>query len=335
VRVRIGIVSWNTAALLHHCLAAVPDAAEGLDFDVVVVDNQSADDSVEVARRHAGVTVVANEHNTGYARAMNQALLHEGNGPVADIFIALNPDTVPPPGSLTELVDRLQADPALGLVVPTLTNTDGSLQHSVYRFPSPLITAIICLVPTRLQRGRLARHWWLEGRVPHDQATDIDWAIGAVHVIRRTALAGELPYCERWFMYVEDMDLCWRLQHSGWRIRLEPTSAVVHVGNAAGAQAWGDTRTRVWTEATYDWYRFRRGVPAAHRYAVVNRAGVSLLLWRARLHRRLRPGDFVTARVNELAAILPTHRAMAAQSSTAFIPPPNDDKRHRRNARGR
>ena len=76
---------------------------------------------------------------------MNQALGH--GSPPADVLITLNPDTVPPARSLTELVGRLDADPTLGMVVPMLTNEDGSPQHSVYRFPSPLITAIICLVP--------------------------------------------------------------------------------------------------------------------------------------------------------------------------------------------
>src|SRR5579875_2255421 len=120
--VRVGIVSWNTSELLDHCLRALADALDGLHADVVVVDNASADDSVAVARRHPGVTVVANEANVGYARGMNQALLHGGSAAStpADVLIALNPDTVPAPGSLRLLVERLEADPGLGLVVPPL-----------------------------------------------------------------------------------------------------------------------------------------------------------------------------------------------------------------------
>ncbi|HUC05070.1 MAG TPA: glycosyltransferase family 2 protein [Acidimicrobiales bacterium] len=325
MRVRIGIVSWNTAALLDRCLAAIPAAAQGLDYDVVVVDNASADGSVAAARRHEGVTVVANDENTGYARGMNQALLHAGAGASPEVLIALNPDTSAAPGSLADLVARLEADPGVGLVVPQLTNEDGSLQHTVYRFPSPRITAIICLVPVRLQRGRLAQKWWLEGRVPHDRACDIDWAIGAVHVIRREALGGELPYCERWFMYVEDVDLCWRMARGGWRCRLEPSARVLHVGNAAGAQAWGDSRSIRWWQATYDWYRFRRGVPAVARYARTNTVGVGMLLAEARLRRRLkgRFGASEAGRIADLEAILPLHREMAHNPAGAFVPPPN------------
>ncbi|HEX3794035.1 MAG TPA: glycosyltransferase family 2 protein [Acidimicrobiales bacterium] len=322
-RVRIGIVSWNTADLLDRCLTAIAASAEGLAFDVVVVDNASHDRSVQVAQQHAGITVIANKENIGYARAMNQALLYQARGDTQkpEVFIALNPDTVPTPGSLALLVTRMWAEPTVGLVVPRLVNPNGSLQHSVYRFPSPLITVIICAVPLRFQRGRLAEKWWLEGRVPHIKSCDIDWAIGAVHVIRVDALSGELPYCERWFMYVEDMDLCWRLREKGWRCRLEAEARVMHVGNAAGAQAWGATRTARWWEATYDWVRFRRGVGALRRYATVNTVGVSLLLNLSRLRRRVlgkRAGAVNASRINDLAQILPHHVTAMHEPETAF-----------------
>jgi GT2 family glycosyltransferase len=131
IRVRVGIVSWNTAALLDRCLAALPAATNGLNAEVVLVDNASSDHSVEVARRHAGVTVVANEENVGYARGMNQALTHDAGPTPPEVLIALNPDTVPPPGSLTRLVEDLLGQPEVGLIVPQLLNPDGTLQHSV------------------------------------------------------------------------------------------------------------------------------------------------------------------------------------------------------------
>ena len=89
--------------------------------------------------------------------------------------------------------------------------------------------------------------------------------IGAVHCIRRAALRDEPPYSEHWFMYVEDLDLCWRLRRRGWSTVYEPAVTVVHAGNAAGGeQAWGHDRTRRWLEATYGaWYRREMGPGAA------------------------------------------------------------------------
>ncbi len=265
-RVQVGIVSWNTAALLDRCLAALPAALEGTDAAVRVVDNASTDNSVETASGHRDVDVVRNDDNVGYAKAMNQALA----SPDAEVLIALNPDTEPEPGSLATLARRLLAHPDIGCVVPRLVNPDGTLQHSVYRFPSPRQAAAVLFTPRRLLRRGVGARWWPEGYAPHDRSTDIDWAIGAVHAIRTSALEGRPPYDERWFMYVEDLDLCWRLARDGWRRRLEADVTVMHVGNAAGAQAWGEARTERWMAASYSWYAQTFGVAAARRWAAVN-----------------------------------------------------------------
>jgi GT2 family glycosyltransferase len=222
---------------------------------------------------------------------------------------------------LAQLVAALMADASVGLVAPRLVHEGGQLQHSVYRFPSPRLTALICGTPLWVQRGAIARHWWLEGRVPHTRASDVDWAIGAVHVMRTAALPAQPPYGEHWFMYVEDLDLCWRLRQAGWRVRFDPAVEVVHTGNVAGAMAWGDTRTIRWWAATYDWYRRAHGVAAARRYARVNVTGVRFMLWRARVRRRLSNAAAeaaLTAQVEEFRAILPIHQEMARQPDTAF-----------------
>jgi GT2 family glycosyltransferase len=307
----VGIVSWNTAALLDQCLAALPAALGNLRAEVVVVDNASADQSADVAAGHEGVVVIRNPDNVGYARAMNQALA----GTEAPVLIALNPDTDPPPGSLAALVDRLSADPTAGIVVPRLAHADGRLQHSAYRFPSVPLAAVVCFVPPRLQRGAIGRHWWLEGAAPHDRSGPVDWAIGAVHAVRRDALDGAPPYSERWFMYAEDVELCWRLAERGWRTLLAADVTVPHVGNAAGAQAWGSGRDRRWWAASYDMYAQQRGSFAARRWAAVNTAGVLVhialnalgsVVPGAGRHRRR-----ATARA--LAGVLPIHaRALTA-----------------------
>lgn len=301
---RVGIVSWNTADLLDVCLDSLPDALKGVDAEVVVVDNDSSDGSADVARRHPGVTVIRNPTNIGYAAAMNQALRGMDGGVVPTALIAVNPDTVLPPGGLARLVQVLEADPSVGLVVPKLVNPDGTTQHSVYRFPSFAVSAVAGIVPVRWQ-GHLADRWWLEVGASHDRPSDVDWAIGAVHVLRSSAVDSNRPYNERWFMYVEDLDLCWRLAQDGWRRRLEPSVAVVHVGNASGSQAWGGGRTARWLLATYDWYGLRRGEAAARLWAAVNAVGVLArmggALWRVAMRRPIEPWR------RDLARVLPLH----------------------------
>jgi GT2 family glycosyltransferase/glycosyltransferase involved in cell wall biosynthesis len=275
----VGIVSWNTAGHLEACLQALPAALGELDAEVVVVDNASSDDSVAVTERFGAsqslagagrfdVRVVRNLENRGYARAMNQALA----GARTDVVIALNPDTVPPPGSLSALVGFLRDHPDVGLVAPRLLFPDGSLQHSAHRMPSLRLAAVMGFVPISWRRGRIGERWWLEGSSDHlyERVVDVDWVIGAVHVIRTAALGGRPPYSERWFMYVEDLDLCSRLHAAGHRIVLDGEITVAHVGSAAGDLAWGERRDARWLDAMYDWYAQERSPFAARVWAAIN-----------------------------------------------------------------
>lgn len=315
MRVRVGIVSWNTASLLNDCLTALPLALGSLDAEVVVVDNASSDSSAEVAEAH-GVKVIRNDGNLGYSRAMNQALAGTG----AEVLIALNPDTLPGPGSLERLVlSLMDGPPDIGLVVPALVNTDGSPQHSVRRFPSVRVYAVVWFVPYFLHRGNLARRFWLEGRAPHDRECDIDWAIGAVHVIRSAALAGP-PYDERWFMYVEDLDFCWSLKQRGWRRRLVPSVEIVHVGNAAGAQAWGRQRFRRFMRPSYLWYADRRGALKMRAWAGLNVVGTTW--W---VVRRM-GASVLRRRRNEVKAALVQLRDEIPVHVEAFLAGPRRDE---------
>jgi hypothetical protein len=289
--VRVGIVSWNTAALLDRCLSALPAALAGLDAEVVVVDNASADDSVERAASHDGVKVVAHRHNVGYAAAMNVALA----GSDASVLIALNPDTEPPPGSLATLCRRLLGDAGVGLVAPQLVGPGGVAQYTARRFPSVPLAAASCLLPVRCQAGALGRRLLLEPARQPQQPTAVDWVIGAVHVIRASALRGRAPYDERWFMYAEDLELCWWLAARGWSVRLEADVTVPHVGNAAGAQAWADGYEQRCFDAIYDWYRRDVGTASLRALAAVNVLNAAS---RATVGRLVgRPADHVANRV--------------------------------------
>lgn len=323
--VRVGIVSWNTADLLEGCLSALPASLAGADAEVVVVDNASSDGSAAVARRH-GVRVIDNAANLGYARAMNQALA----GSDAAVLVALNPDTLPGPGTLGALVDRLLAQPDVGLLAPRLVNPDGTHQPSGYRLPSVQLSIVAGLCPARLQGGPLGRRWLLEAAPPPRDPRDVGWLIGAVHVIRSAALAGSAPYSERWFMYVEDLELCWRLAAGGWRCRLESDLTIVHAANAAGSQAWGDERAARWWPAVYDWYDDAHGAGARRRWAATNAVVDSVHLGAAVVRRR--PGR------RRLARQARTHwRAITGVPPVPAGPPapPAGDQRVMPSDRGR
>lgn len=265
--VRVGIVSWNVADHLARCLDALPAALDGLDAEVVVVDNASTDASADVAEE-AGAQVVRSAENLGYARGMNLAL-RDASVPV---LIALNPDTVPVPGSLRRLVEELERDPRVAVVGPLLRRPSGTIEHSAHRFPSFVQLAVANLVPAVLQPRTLRDRLWLHDAVRPGRTAEVDWVVGAVHVLRRSALPPGGPYRERWFMYVEDADLCWRLAQDGWRTRFAGDVEVVHVGGASASQVATDPGPR-WTGATYDWYALAFGPRRTRLFAALNLAG--------------------------------------------------------------
>src|SRR6185295_11463408 len=133
------IVNWNGGELLRSCLKSVAQAPPSVSYDIVVVDNASSDESVawlgsaEVATLLPGIDVhvIENADNAGFARANNQGFAYTR----APLLFLLNPDTEVKPGAIDALIACLRSHASFGACGPRLLNTDGSLQHSVWRNP--------------------------------------------------------------------------------------------------------------------------------------------------------------------------------------------------------
>lgn len=229
------VVSWNVRDLLLRCLATVfAEADTGLSLEVFVVDNASTDGTAEAVKRQFHLAkVIANERNVGFVRANNQALgLCAGRH-----VLLLNPDTEVLPGALAHLVATADADPSLGAVGPMLLFADGTVQSSRRRFPT-LGTAIV--ESTVLQRffgnAALVRRFYVADR-RDDEEQDVDWLVGACLLARRRAMEQVGTLDERFFMYSEEVDWCYRLRQAGWRVRYTPAARVVHHEARSSEQA--------------------------------------------------------------------------------------------------
>ena len=193
--------------------------------ELVVIDNDSTDGSLDRLRQaHPGVRVVRSGGNLGYARAANLGIA----ATAAPVVAVLNPDTVLAPGTGAALVARFAAEPDLGAVGPRLCNPDGSLYPSARRVPG---------VADAVGHGLLYFVWrdnpftarYRETGADPDRPRDVDWVSGAAVWLRRAALDDVGGWDERYFMYVEDVDLCWRLRRAGWRVAYEPAGTVEHL----------------------------------------------------------------------------------------------------------
>jgi hypothetical protein len=294
------IVSYNTAALLHDCLQSL--RACRLPLRVLVVDNASSDGSAAIVRAHfPEVHLLALEHNVGFAAANNIGLRWLGSGGSGsaahgsppDFVLLLNPDTVVHPGALETLADFLLAHPRVGMVGPRLLNPDGSVQAAAFRFPTLLMSLLDVFPPGEVLPGRLYGSWW-HGRYPHEQQADaapfpIDHPLGACMLVRARTVDEVGLLDERYFMYSEEIDWCWRIRAAGWAIWQVPPAQVTHVGGAAT----GQFRQRMLVELhrsriTFFRQHYSRRFVRAHRSIL--RAGMlraTLQTWRGYLRGSL------------------------------------------------
>jgi N-acetylglucosaminyl-diphospho-decaprenol L-rhamnosyltransferase len=234
----VAIVSFNTRRLLEACLATLLDslaASPEVGARVVVVDNASSDGSAAMVReRFPGVELRALAENLGFSGG-NNLVLREAQTPYV---LLLNPDTEVRADAPAALVRFLEAHPRAGAAGARLVYPDGSFQHSAFRFPTlPMSFLDFFPLNHRLTDSRL------NGRYPrawYDRAFEIDHPLGACLMVRRAALEQVGLMDEGYFMYAEEVDLCWRIRRAGWQIWYTPEATVVHHQGAATRQFRGE-----------------------------------------------------------------------------------------------
>lgn len=265
--VTAAVVSWNTRELLRRCLTALG----GEDVEVHVVDNGSTDGSRELVRSEFGaVTLHAPERNLGFGPAVNLVAARTQT----PWLLVSNADTAPQPGAVAALLAAGAADPRAGALAPRLRLPDGSDQHSAYPFPTlPLLAAFNSGVAGRLPR--LADRLCLEGHWDARRARRVPWAVGACLLVRREAWDAVGGFDPALWLYVEDLDLGWRLRRAGWHTRHVPDAVIDHESAASTRQAWGDARAERWQAETYAWLRRRRGSARARAAYALDVAGAA------------------------------------------------------------
>jgi N-acetylglucosaminyl-diphospho-decaprenol L-rhamnosyltransferase len=220
------IVSYNTRELLRGCLDSVfAGLGSGLEYEVIVVDNASADGSAGMLRDDfPRVRLLSNSKNRGFAASNNQAI-RESSG---RYVILLNPDTVVRQGALESMTRVLEERSGTGVVGPKLLFPDGSLQHSAFTFPT-LAMVFLDFFPLqdRLLNGPVNGRY-RRGLYGRGEPFPIDHPLGAALMVRREVIDEVGLLDERFFMYCEEIDWCMRIKKAGWQIVCCPRAEVVH-----------------------------------------------------------------------------------------------------------
>lgn len=262
----IVIVNWNARDYLRKCLESIYRNAGRLSLEIFVVDNGSGDGSADMLRREfSGVKLIENRDNPGFGAANNQALKRCA----ADLVLMLNPDTEVSEGALTSMVDFLKWNRRAGAVGAKLLNADRTIQLTCARnFPTLLseffwLTTLVRRFPKSRIVGNYLMSYW-----DHNDRREIDCLSGACIMARLEVLRKLDYFDEDYFIYGEDVDLCYRIKKAGWQIWYLPEAEITHYGG-------GSSRSIAETAAILDriaikiFFRKHRGVLTAAGYRMM------------------------------------------------------------------
>ena len=257
----ICIVNWNAKEDLYHCLLSLAEQDVASRLEIIVVDNDSSDHSAEMVQtQFPHVGLIANNRNLGFATANNQAV-RQSSG---EFLLILNPDTIVMKGALQELASFMHSHPQASAVGPKLLNADGSLQFSCRKFPN-LGAGFFRQTPLgRLfPNNRFTRNYLMTA-FDHDEPREVDWVSGAAMLVRSKTVQDIGMMDERFFMYCEDVDWCWRMKQAGWTVWFCPGAQIKH---AIGKSSDQQIEAMIWERHKSMWRFFTKNY--RHRYSLV------------------------------------------------------------------
>lgn len=224
------ICSWNTRDDLRVCLQSLQTAQREGSFEVIVVENNSEDDSASMVQSEFPcVRLLIQERNLGFTGGNNVALAARHG---RHAFL-LNSDAFVHPGAIAGLLAAIEAHPEAGVIGPKVLNPDGTLQMSCRRFPNPVAALFRSTIFGRLfPNNRFVRDY-LMADFAHDQTRTVDWVSGCAMLLTEGLLSEVGVFDPAYFMFCEDVDICWRAWKSGLEVRYWPKSVVTHaIGRA-------------------------------------------------------------------------------------------------------
>jgi N-acetylglucosaminyl-diphospho-decaprenol L-rhamnosyltransferase len=250
-------VTWNVRSLVLDALRTLYDdlAQTTLNACVYVVDNDSADGTVDAIREAFPQTVVlVQAKNLGFAAGNNVALRELGftnqpspNSAGPKTVFLLNPDTLVQSGAISALYEALMTQPKAGLVGAQLAYGDGSFQHGAFAFPGLMQLAIdLFPLPARLYEsrwnGRYPRQWYAAGK-----PFPVDFTLGATMMLRREVIEQTGLFDEQFYMYCEEVDWATRIRKAGWQVYTVPTAHITHLEGKSASQIRPQSVINLWT----------------------------------------------------------------------------------------
>ncbi len=223
------IINWNTRRLLIDCIRSIYTTVNSLSFQIHVVDNGSADDSVKAIRgEFPSVHIIENHENRGFAAAVNQALDEN----TATYSVLMNTDALLHKDAVHLLYSFMEQNKDAGITGAQLLKPDGTRQHSFDNYPT-LTTELF----NKSLLQRLFPSKYPSKKQPAGQPMEVESVIGACMMIRNAAIKEVGKLDEDYFFFLEETDWCYRMRKAGWKVYHVPDARVIHLGGQSKKKA--------------------------------------------------------------------------------------------------
>jgi GT2 family glycosyltransferase len=223
-KLSIIIVSYNSLNFLKDCLDSINKNKPSASFEITVVDNASSDGTVEAIRKdYPHLKLIENARNEGFAAANNMAIKSSSS----EYILLINSDCRVYANSIDRLLKFADSSKDAGIAGPRIINSDGSVQLSCRKFPSFLDAGMHSILTNIAPDNPFSRRYKLAD-INRDEVSKVDWVSGSCMLIRRAALIDTGLMDEKYFMYVEDTDLCYQMWKKGWKVYYFPESEILH-----------------------------------------------------------------------------------------------------------
>lgn len=247
------IVTRRSRDELLACLTSFFEQTKEMDTQVVVVDNDSQDGTVdEIRLKFPHIKLILNNENLGFSHAVNQGLKLLD----ARYYLLLNPDTVILENSMQTIIQFMDDTPDAGICIPKILNRDGSLQYQCRRGEArPWEVFSYFLGLARLFPNDQRFTGYLLNHLDNDKINEVKAVSGSCMLIRRDVV-DQIGYLdERYFAYQEDTDYCIQARQAGWKVFYIPTAQVIHYGGRGGSGVNPYFGVYQWHRSYYLYYR--------------------------------------------------------------------------------
>jgi N-acetylglucosaminyl-diphospho-decaprenol L-rhamnosyltransferase len=254
VKLSVIIVNHNGKDFLGQCLTSLYASGSDLNFETIVVDNHSGDgSSIMVRRDFPQVCVIENGENLGFARANNIGMaMAEG-----EYILLLNSDTKVIGDALTQLILFLDKHPEAAVVTGRLVFPDFRDQGVARTFPTPLnaLFGRRSILTKIFPNNRYSQRYLVSLTHTSDEPFEVDWVSGACLMVRREVIQEIGSLDERFWMYWEDADICFRIKQRGWKVYCVPMAVVIHYEGRSVSRSASRRCIIEFNRSAYRYYR--------------------------------------------------------------------------------